>query len=93
VITLVRHASTSWSGRRFCGRSDLTLSAEGEAEAALLAERLAPQAGTALRASPLRRAQQTARAIADRHGLLVETDDALREIDFGEVEGLTFDEI
>ena len=28
VIVLVRHASTAWTGRRFCGRSDPPLDAE-----------------------------------------------------------------
>jgi broad specificity phosphatase PhoE len=43
--------------------------------------------------SPLPRAVQTARAVADRHGLdPIEVDD-LREIDFGDVAGLGFDDL
>jgi broad specificity phosphatase PhoE len=43
--------------------------------------------------SPRVRAVDTAVAIAEPHGLNVDVDDALREIDFGELEGRTYDEI
>ena len=44
-------------------------------------------------ASPMVRTQETGRAIGLRLGIEVETDDRLREIDFGEWEGLTGHEI
>ena len=37
AVILVRHASTAWSGIRYCGRSDPPLDAAGESAAALLA--------------------------------------------------------
>ena len=94
-IVLVRHASTSWSGRRYCGRSDPPLNALGRAEAADLAQRLAPTLTSMTRivASPSRRAIATARAIAAAAGrLAVETDPRWLETDFGIVEGRRFDE-
>src|SRR4051812_7747117 len=77
-IVLVRHASTSWSGRRYCGRSGPPLSAVGEAEAADLAERLAPDLTPATRivSSPSRRAVATGRAIAAAAGGLTVDHDA-----------------
>ena len=53
-------------------------------------ERL-PKAGRIV-ASPIVRAQETATAIGRRVGLPVETDARVREIDFGEWEGLTADQ-
>lgn len=41
VVWLVRHASTAWSGQRWCGRTDLPLSQAGREEAERLAGRLA----------------------------------------------------
>lgn len=98
-LWLVRHASTSWTGRRWCGRTDLALSPEGRAEAVALASRLAPSLPPDLeiRSSPLRRAVETAQAIASQIasqvGAAVEIDVELREVDFGDAEGMTWDEL
>jgi broad specificity phosphatase PhoE len=43
--------------------------------------------------SPLARAVETAESIALPHGLAPVPDEGLREIDFGEVEGMAYDEI
>ena len=95
-LIVVRHAPTAWSGRRYCGRSDPPLDAPGRAAAARLAADLAPTlpAGTRIVSSPLRRALDTATAIADAAGLVtVIVDDRWREVDFGVAEGRTFDEL
>ena len=94
-VWLVRHASTAWSGQRWCGRTDLPLSAVGRAEAGRLAARLAVALPTTvmLVSSPALRARETAAAIAQATGLQVETDDALREVDFGQAEGCTWDDL
>jgi broad specificity phosphatase PhoE len=61
-------------------------------QARALAEELSGLALAAVYTSPLQRAVETARAVASRHALdPVEVAD-LREIDFGEVEGLTFNQ-
>ena len=66
----------------------------GNAEQAReLAAALAPLDVKSVYTSPLERAVATSRAVGARHGLVpVEVND-LREIDFGEVEGLAFDEL
>jgi broad specificity phosphatase PhoE len=62
------------------------------AQAELLADSLAPIGLDAVYTSPLLRAAWTAEAVASRHGLMpIEVSD-LREIEFGDVAGLEFDE-
>jgi alpha-ribazole phosphatase len=61
-------------------------------QACALADELAHLPLEAVYTSPLERAIQTARAIAAAHGLAPIEVDALREIDFGQVDGLVFDE-
>lgn len=95
-IILVRHASTAWSGVRYCGISDPPLSPTGLAEARRLAAALAGELPPAARliSSPSRRALATASAIADAVRLPgVELDDRWREADVGSAEGRTFDEL
>jgi broad specificity phosphatase PhoE len=95
-IVLVRHASTAWSGRRYCGRSDPPLTAAGRAEADALARRLAPtlDPDTWLVSSPARRATSTAAMIAAALGdIEIQLDPRWMETDFGDVEGLGFDEV
>lgn len=95
-IILVRHASTSWSGVRYCGISDPPLSPTGLAEARRLAEELARDLSPDCRivSSPSRRALATASAIADAvRAPGVEIDPRWREADVGIAEGRTFDEL
>lgn len=72
----------------------MPLSAEGRAHARWLGGLFAcGERVAAIHASPRLRAQETARAIADRIGLEVETVDALDELDFGEWTGRGFVEL
>jgi broad specificity phosphatase PhoE len=85
-IVLVRHASTDWSGTRYCGVSDPPLSEAGRLEALRVARVLAEQVGpeTRIVTSPSRRAVATAMAIADAVGAdPVEVDSRWREADLG----------
>lgn len=58
-----------------------------------MAARLAPETFAAMYSSDLRRACDTADAIAAAHNLKVTRTPALRELNFGHCEGLTFDQI
>jgi len=78
---------------RFLGSTDVPLDEHGRRQAACLATITARRKPQRLFASPLRRALETARAIAGAVGLNIETDPDLRELDFGRWEGMTFDEI
>ena len=93
-LILARHGETVWNtSHRFQGTVDVPLSERGHAQAAALAERLAGEPLQAIYASNLRRAWDTAAAIAIRHGLAVSTEPRLQEIGFGHWEGLTYEEI
>jgi broad specificity phosphatase PhoE/ribonuclease HI len=94
-LILVRHGSTELSGLRYSGRIDPVLNDTGQAQARALAARLASlKAGEpAVVSSPLRRAVATAAPIAEALGTTVEIDDGLLELDFGEWEGRTFEEV
>jgi probable phosphoglycerate mutase len=88
MIILVRHGETDLNREgRLQGRIDAPLNHRGRAQAALLAEAVAGLGVQRLVASPLTRAQQTARVIAESVGLSVETDDSLTEIDYGDWDG------
>jgi broad specificity phosphatase PhoE len=94
-IFLARHGATAWSGSdpRYCGVTDLALSDAGRQQAGALARRLRDEPLAAVIATDLIRSQETARPVADSHGLEVETVAPLRELDYGEWEGLTRTEI
>lgn len=76
--------------RRFQGQTDVPLSAEGRAQALALARELSGIAFDLAVSSDLSRAMETARAI---YGPDVHPDPRWREFEFGEWEGLTWDEI
>jgi broad specificity phosphatase PhoE len=86
-VWLVRHAATDAPPGVAIGVTDLPLSPAGRAEADRLAGELALLPLTRIVSSDLRRARETADAIARPHGLGVEQAPGLREIDFGYWEG------
>jgi broad specificity phosphatase PhoE len=91
---LLRHGQTPMSvQKRYAGRTDVPLTDAGLAQAAAAAKRLASARIDAIVASPLRRAVQTAEAVAAVTGLPVTTDGGFRETDFGDWDGLTFAEV
>jgi 2,3-bisphosphoglycerate-dependent phosphoglycerate mutase len=91
TLVLVRHAeSTGNAGGIIQGWSDTPLTEGGHAQALAVAARLAEQPIAAVYTSPLARARDTARPIAERAGLgLVERVD-LRERNYGQAQGLTW---
>ena len=89
-VVLVRHAEPDEDARGRCyGRLDVGLSQAGLASARHLAESLGAVEFEAVYVSPRLRAVQTAAAL----GVMPTVDDRLRELDFGELEGRTYDEI
>jgi probable phosphoglycerate mutase len=95
LLVLLRHGVTDWNREgRWQGRLDPPLGADGEREAALLARRLwaDPELRPArIVTSPLARARDTARLVADGTG--VNVDERLAEIGAGEWEGRTHAEL
>lgn len=90
TLVLVRHGETVWHAEnRYAGVSDISLTSRGYEQAAELA-RWAGTAGlSAVWTSTLSRAQLTARPCAEAAGTPLRIDARLRELDFGDAEGLT----
>jgi probable phosphoglycerate mutase len=92
VIYLIRHGATEWSvERRHTGRTDIALTADGQAQARALAPVLAPLHPDQVLTSPLARARETC-ALAG-FGDQAVADDRLLEWDYGDAEGRTTAEI
>jgi broad specificity phosphatase PhoE len=90
----VRHGATDWNRlKRAQGQADIELNLEGHRQAIAAAEEFAHLNIDAVYSSDLKRSLDTARPIAEAHGLEVITDPDFREIDQGEWEGLSVDEI
>ncbi|MFO1052629.1 MAG: histidine phosphatase family protein [Planctomycetota bacterium] len=96
-LWLVRHGETvGGSSERYFGSTDIALSALGREQVERLAPRLGSCAFAALVHSPLSRAVDSARILCERLAAppgIVEVEDDLREVDFGDLEGLTRGEI
>jgi probable phosphomutase (TIGR03848 family) len=91
LLLLVRHAVTSITGSRLYGRAGgISLSEEGRAQAAALADRLREVPLDALYASPLDRCLETAKEISRACGLRLERLEGFLEIDYGEWTGRPF---
>jgi probable phosphoglycerate mutase len=91
-VWVVRHGETEWSlNGRHTGVTDLPLTANGRAVAALLKPRLAEVPFAKVLVSPLRRARETCE-LAGLGGQAV-IENGLKEWDYGEYEGLTIEEI
>ena len=91
---IVRHGQTNWNilGKtQGHGNSDLT--AKGIEQATELAESIVNYPIDYIYSSDLGRAVQTAQILGDKLNIKVEETEALREMGFGEWEGLLIDEI
>jgi len=90
----VRHGETNSNRQGLAlGRADVSLNETGRRQAELLAVALSSQPIVAVYSSPLSRTLDTARPIASAHGLTVEIDSRLIEMDIGELDGLAFSEV
>jgi broad specificity phosphatase PhoE len=94
TVYLARHGESDWNAaNRFQGHSDRPLTELGREQARALAEIVAVQNVEAIYSSPLERALETARIVADGTGLEVMTRDDLREVDTGSWSGLSRAEV
>jgi broad specificity phosphatase PhoE len=93
-LLLVRHGETEWNAtHRWQGFTGPPLNDLGVKQAEELAANLAAAPVEAVYSSDAIRAVQTAGIVARSHGLAVRQDARLREVNFGEWEGLTREEI
>jgi broad specificity phosphatase PhoE len=94
TFLLARHAAHDWLGRGFAGRQpDVALNAQGRQQAQQLVERLAGVQVDQIYCSPQPRTHQTAQPLAQARGLTIQTDAAFDEVDLGDWQGRTFDEV
>jgi probable phosphomutase (TIGR03848 family) len=84
IFYLVRHGVTSHTGHRLSGRlPDIHLSDAGRSEAEVAASSLAKVRLKSIYSSPMDRCIETARIIADKHGLPARTRKDLAEVEYG----------
>ncbi|HKH20784.1 MAG TPA: histidine phosphatase family protein [Gammaproteobacteria bacterium] len=94
TFLLIRHAHHDMVGKAIAGRmSGVTLTPEGESQAEYLAEQMAMMPIDRIYSSPRERTQATAAAIAGFLDLEVQTCAGLDEIEFGEWQGRTFEDL
>jgi len=94
-ILLIRHGQTEWNRvERFRGQFDIELNQNGFTQAKRTASWIIGHwQPTAVISSPLIRAIQTAEAIAKSCSLVVQANPGLTDIDYGDWQGLTPDEV
>jgi alpha-ribazole phosphatase len=93
-LFLIRHGQTDWNlNRRFQGQSDVPLNETGRQQANALAKRLSSQTFDAVYSSDLQRATETAKICRSDWQSDLRQDPRLREVNFGDWEGLTYTEI
>jgi alpha-ribazole phosphatase/probable phosphoglycerate mutase len=91
-LLFIRHAETDMAGT-FCGHSDPELNARGRVQVCELISRLLTEDIGVVYTSDLRRAHTTAIAIAEAFGVDCHVRSSLREINFGQWEGITWEEL
>jgi len=93
-ILLVRHGRTEWNkGKIFRGTADIPLDEQGRKEAACARNWLEAETFHAAYSSPLGRAVETAEIILGPHGIPVVKNDGLTDLNYGDWQGKTDDEV
>ena len=93
-LFLVRHGITDHnSTHKFLGHTDVELSDEGFRQVEKLRDRMAKEKFDVVYSSDLRRAISSAEVISKGHEAEIVSCSELREINYGEMESLTFEEI
>ncbi len=94
-VILVRHGQTEWNRvERFRGRADVPLNDVGLAQAEATGRRVAAEwKPVAVYTSPLSRSVKTAEAIAIHFDLPAQVHPGLADIDYGQWQGLSPDEV
>lgn len=93
-FVLLRHVEADLHGR-FCGHSNANLTAQGRTKLLTIIHTLslASISPATIWSSDLRRATETAEAVAGHFGMHYSTSPRLREMHFGEWEGLSWSEV
>ncbi len=95
-FTLLRHGKSEGNAQHiFQGQADFPLNSEGQKQVHAIADRWMQEVThfDHLISSPLLRAKQTAEIIADKLSLDIEENDLLKEVDNGQMAGLSLEKI
>lgn len=95
MFILIRHGETQWNAQgRMMGVSDIPLTTKGQQQAKAVGLLLKKYLIDVIYSSPLRRAVKTAQAIHIHHKHVpLHLHDALKERNFGSLEGKTYEEV
>jgi alpha-ribazole phosphatase len=93
-LTLIRHAETEWNRKqKYQGHQDISLNSKGKKQAQKLSKYLSNKKIDMIYSSDLKRAYTTAQIINNFHKLKIRKKQGLKELSFGQWEGMTYDEI
>ncbi|PKB77857.1 MAG: hypothetical protein BZY88_20620 [SAR202 cluster bacterium Io17-Chloro-G9] len=93
-VALVRHGETEWNKLgKFLGHFDVGLNSRGLAQAQETALAMADWGHTVVYSSPLARTMQVAQEISKVNGVAVVPVEGVKELDLGDVEGVTGEEM
>lgn len=94
TLHLIRHGETIWhKENRYAGHTDVSLTEKGIEQGSRLRSWARGANLDAVISSDLSRATVTAEPVCNETGLVLITDNSLREVNFGEGEGLTTKEM
>lgn len=94
IFYIFRHGQTDWNTIKRCqGHTNTDLNQIGIIEANNLAEKMASIPLEIMYSSDLSRAFNTAKIVAEKRQLKIVTDPRLREMDYGEAEGMLVSDI
>ena len=89
MLYIMRHGRTDWNERhKLQGRTDIPLNEDGRRMAEAAREEYRDVPLDVCYCSPLVRAKETAEIVLRGRDILILTDDRLREMSFGEYEGI-----
>ncbi len=93
VFYVFRHGETDWNRERRCqGHTNTDLNEKGKEQAALLAQKMLDFPLDIIVSSDLNRALNTGMLVAEKKGIPLIVDPRLREMSYGEAEGLLYEE-
>lgn len=94
LVYVIRHGETPWNAmRKIQGAADIPLNENGIRLAKITGEELRDVPFDAAISSPLQRAYKTAELVLGNRGIPIETDGRIREISFGDLEGIQLQQV
>lgn len=93
VFYVFRHGETDWNRERRCqGHTNIDLNGKGREQASFLAQKMLDFPMDVIVSSDLSRALNTGTMVAEKKGIPLIVDHRLREMNYGEAEGLLYEE-